>query len=816
MIKQIVGLAISLFLVTGIVKSQEKQHSSRDSNPVSTRHSIIGKVYDPVQNAPIEYANIILFKQMDGIQVTGTITNPQGNFNINNIRPGDYFMEIRFMGYKIKRVDGIQVRSPEITINLGTIPMEQTVLTMADIAVAADKPGLTYEIDKKVINVDQMQTAISGTAVEVLENIPSVTVDIEGNVSLRGSSNFMVLIDGRPTVLESSDALQQIPASTIDNIEIITNPSAKYDPDGTSGIINVILKKNHRTGRSGLMNLNGGMNDRYGGDFLLESKNTRFGAILGIDYSNHYFLGTNTEKNQTTREGLTSFIYSAGASRRGQRSSGFRTALEFYLHPEDLLSIDARYGTRTSQSRSNQAYDQWNDDETLHSFYTSTNEEQRSGDYYSVNLSHLHKFAAKGHQIFSQIHYSQRAANEETTNELLTGDAIKVSGRKATEAGPAAELQTKIDYTLPLPQDNKFEAGYQGEFDRSQDNTSLYDFEPETKIYQFSSQFAHSTRYHHDTHSLYAIYSGKQNHLGFQAGLRGEYTNRMVELKREKSQFTLDSWDYFPTIHLSYQFSDGKQMMTSYTRRIDRPRSHYLEPFETWMDAYNVRKGNPSLKPEYINSYEIGYQTYFGKNLFSTELYYRVNHNKVDRIRSVYDANITLHSVENVGQDYAFGTELMLNVDLTKKWNVNVMGNLYNYRIEGNLYNRPFSRESFNWSARLNNVVKVNRMTQIQLNGRYNSPTVSSQGRRTGYFTTDVAFKHDLFDKALSLTLQVRDLFRQAKYEFASEGPNFYIYNQYTREAPVVLVNVKYNMNNYKSERDRNDRRTGMEDEDEF
>ena len=816
MIKKVVVIVISLLVITSLVYSQVNRRSAAGAKHRNLNCYITGNIYDTTRDMPIEYANIILFSQRDSLQITGTITDKKGNFQLTDIRPGVFYIEIRFMGYKMKIVDNIKVSSSKANVDLGVIPLEQTVLDMESVAVEAEKPALTYEIDRKIINVSQMQTAISGSAVDVLDNIPSVTVDIEGNISLRGSSNFIVLIDGRPTVLEPNDVLQQIPASTIENIEIITNPSAKYDPDGTSGIFNIIMKKSQRNGRSGLVNLNGGMNDKYGGDFLIENKNNKVSVTLGIDYNRRFFLGDDKKKNQTTQNDVTSFINSEGDSKRGRKSFGIRGSLAYNLSPKDVLSIEGRYGKRSSQRNSDQNYDEWSEAEPQHVYYISTNDRERSGDSYSVNMSYLHQFASKGHEILSQMHYSHRDGDEETTNELMNNDAIIISGRRSTEAGPSKRFRAKIDYSLPLGKENKFEAGYQSQFNRSEDITGLYDFEPDQNEYQFIPQYAYTTEYNRNTNSMYTIYSGKRNSFGYQGGFRGEYTYRVVDFLGDEKQFTIDRWDYFPTIHLSYQFNNEKQIMASYTRRIDRPRGYYLEPFETWTDAYNVRIGNPSLKPEYIDSYEIGYQTYFGKNLISTEIYYRVNHNKIDRIRSVYDANITLHSVENVGTDYAFGSEFLLNFDITKKWNINLMGNLYNYRIEGVLYGDSFSQQSFNWSTRLNNVVKIGHFTQIQINGRYNSPTVSSQGRREGFFTTDIAVKREFFDRTLSLTLQVRDILRQAKYEFTSEGPDFYTYNHFTRESPIVMLNVKYKINNYKPERKRDDMREEVGEDEEF
>ncbi len=290
---------------------------------------------------------------------------------------------------------------------------------------------------------------------------------------------------------------------------------------------------------------------------------------------------------------------------------------------------------------------------------------------------------------------------------------------------------------------------------------------------------------------------------------------RAIEISGEDKCFTIDRWDYFPTAHLSYGFQNGQQIMARYTRRIESPRQWWLEPFLTWFDTYNVRTGNPALKPEYVDSYELGYQTLLGKNLFSVEGYYRVTHNKVENVRSVYDENIFLHAVENVGTDYALGVELMLDVKLSSWWNINYLANFYDYRIEGALYGEEFSEQDFNWSTRFGNELKLLKSTTLQLNGRYNSPAITAQGQRDDFFSTDAALKQELLGKKISVTLQVRDIFGPSKREYRAEDKNFSFYSYSTRKSPVVMLNIRYNFNNYKPERERDENVQefeGMED----
>ncbi len=779
--------------------------------------TISGTVLDSEFQIPLEYTNIVLYNHRDSTMVTGTVSNKDGYFELNNLRPGVYDLEFIFLGYNKEKKESIRINRNNPDVELGKIYLQQTALSVDAVEVEGERAPLSYQIDKKVINVDQQYSALSGSAVDVLENVPSVSVDIEGNVSLRGSGSFRVLIDGRPTVLEPSEALDQIPASSIENIEIITNPSAKFDPEGTAGIINVILKKSKHTGQSGLLNLNAGLNDKYGGDALYEMKRDGYNTILGMDYNHRNYTGSSREENITQRGGTSSYIYSNGDGTRGRISMGLRGNIDFRLSPADHLSFSGRYGDRTSQHNSDLSYTQWTDADPTRISYLSITQRERSGTFFQLNSTYFHQFAGKGHELHAEVSFDRDRSDEMTLNELISNAGEITSGQRATESGPGSEARLKVDYTLPFSENRKFEAGMQSEFDKSEENTGYSEYRSDVGDYVLLPEFSNSTVYKRNVHAAYALYAGEWKKFGYQGGLRTEYTDRAVEFSGAPERFTIDRWDIFPTIHTSYQFPGGHQMMASYTRRIERPRGWELEPFETWMDAYNVRVGNPALKPEYINSYEAGFQTYFKKNLFSAEIYYRETMNKIERVRSVYADNVTLHSVENIGRDYALGSEMLINIDATTFWNINLQGNLYNYRVEGRLLNEDFSRESFNWSSRVSNNIKAGNSLQFQIDGRYRSPTVSSQGRREGFFMTSAAVKYEFIRKQLSATLQVRDLFGTGKYEYISEGPQFYNYSHFTRESPVVMLNIRFNINNFKQQdRERNredDGGGGMEDD---
>ena len=771
-----------ILLISGLMMNSALAQR-RPAGAMSRGGLITGIVLEAANQQPVGYAYIILHSQSNDKQAGGTITDSDGRFLLDKLRPGRYYLTVKFMGFRADTIKDIRIGGGSLKVDLGEILLYESKMETEAIEVEAEKAPISYQIDKKVINVTKQHTVISGTAVDVLENVPSITVDIEGNVALRGSESFLVLIDSKPSILEGTDALQQIPASAIENIEIITNPSAKYDPDGTAGIINIITKKNKLLGLNGIVNLNLGLDDKYGADFIFSYRLNGLKLYLGADFNSRNYPGTRREERRTTIEDTTTFINSGGSAKRQRLNYSLRGGFDYDLTSHDVLSMGMRYGYREGNR-------QWTSPAAEQFIYDSYGLSNRWGHFYSFNLDYQHNFARKGHRLSGGLLIQKRDGNEESVDELRNASGQLNDGRQSTEKGPSKPVRVKIDYTLPLNKNDKFEAGYQSRFGYSEDITDLSEFDSTKDAYSLLPQFGHSVEYINNIHSLYLMYSGERGALGYQGGLRGEYTDRQITLRDEDQTFTLDRLDLYPTLHMSYKFSQARQVMASYTRRLHRMRGWYLEPFITWIDAYNVRRGNPDLKPEYIDSYELSHQTYFGRSLFSIEAYYRMTHNKIERVHSAYQKDVSLHTLANVGKDYMLGAELMLNMDVFKIWNVNLMGNLFDYRIEGTLYNRPFSRKSVNWNVRFNNTLRLGRATRLQLNGMYNSPSVSVQGTRKGYISWNAGVSQELLQRHLSITLQARDLFNQAKWDFTSESPNFYSHTIFKRKAPMLILQL--------------------------
>ncbi|RMH72909.1 MAG: TonB-dependent receptor [Gemmatimonadetes bacterium] len=806
-----------LLLIATTVKAQPP-HGMRGERPQGG--IIMGTVVDSETQQPLEYANLFLYTQADSTYITGGVTQADGTFRLMPVKPGTYYLQISFMGFETITIPNIEIafERGKLRRNVGEIRLHPLPVALEGVEVSGERAKIEYQIDKKVIKVSEFYTATSGSAVDVLENVPSVKVDIEGNVSLRGSENFTVLIDGRPSILDPSDALQQIPAGTIENIEIITNPSAKYNPEGTAGIINVITKKKKSSGVSGRVNLNGGWDEKYGGDVLLNYQTPKLTFNVGVDYNRRLFPGSTERENRTTGNDTTAYVRSHGDTEWERERSGIRTGISINLTPQNTVSLSGRWGDRHFQRSANTTIEEWREPGDARATYTDQSDTKRGGPFYALNLTFQHKFEKKGHELNLQTDYSHRESEEESVNALFDTHLNRIEGQVTEEEGPADRVECKLDYALPLRENEKFEAGLQARLGQSEDGTRFSEYNPLSGQYEIQPEYDHTTLYTRNVYSLYSLYANEQGNLGYQFGLRAEYTDRVTEIENETEEYRLDQWDVFPSVHFSYTLGNRQKWMASYTRRIEHPRGWYLEPFLTWSDAYNVRSGNPALKPEYIDSYEIGYQQSLEKHSISVDGYYRVTHNKIERIRTVYADNILLHLPENVGKDYALGVEIMLDLNPVKWWNINLMGDIYEYRVEGDFEGQEFSRKSSNWSSRFNNTFKFGS-TRLQLNGMYNSPATSSQGEREGFFMANAAIRQNLRGNNITATLQIRDIFDTGTFETTAESTNFYSYSKFTHDSPTIMFTLTYNFNNYRPDRrDRNGNgeNGGMEEGDDF
>lgn len=804
--KKLVFMALALLLAGASVAQPTPTAPTIPSESATARiGQIKGKIVESGSNAPLEYANVAVFSQRDSSLAGGAIADNKGQFAVSNLLPGAYYLEAKFIGYEGKAMQDFRISRERSTLDIGVIELSVASENLNEINVVAQDRAVSYQIDKKVIDPSQFPTAANGTAVDILALTPSVTVDIEGNVALRGSANFTVYIDGKPTPFSAADALQQMPSSQIRNIEIITNPSAKFDPDGNAGIININTKKSKFEGVSGIVNAGADSNGSLNGDFLLNYRKNKFNYFVSGNLAQRSN-GGHTESGTTTILTDTITTTSIGDGTRGHNSYSAKAGFDYYIDSNNTLSFNAGINGRNFNNgsevdfveRSSAGY-------TLYNF--TKGEGAREGQKTAFTLDYKKLFAVPGQELTAMIFFETGSDEESSfSNEYTNIEPREFNnGIASWEAGDDRSLRAKADYVHPLSGEMKLSAGYQARIDRSSEWNDVQWYEQEGN-YEASpnSDYYNDTEFMRDIHSAYLMLADQRTSWGYQLGLRSEYTNRKLDYSGATDPYESNLFDIFPTAHLSFNLPAKQQMTVSYTRRIDRVRGYYLEPFITYESKYNVRTGNPGIEDEYIDSYEVGYQIPVNKRGFlSAEAYFRQTNNKIERVQSVYADNVMLSSVANIGTDYATGVEAMLSTPIVKWWNINLMANLYDYRLEGAYNGREINTQSFNWNARFSNTFVITPRTKVQFDGMYNSASKTAQGSREGFMFTNLAVRQDFFENKLNATLSVRDVFNTAKFEMESEGPGFKSYAKFDMNSPVISLTLSYKFNNYKQQMNR-------------
>ena len=817
----ITSLILSFVLMLVLSTSADAQ---RPGTKKSGSGIVKGQIVESHTGKPLGYTNVILYNTENDTQVTGAIADRQGNFSIEKIPAGKYYLIAKFIGYTKKKINKITISKTHKVADLKKVLMNEDDMKTATVEVEAERHIVEFKMDKKIVNVSQDISSAGGSAVDALENVPSVNVDIEGNVTLRGNSNFTVFVDGRPSILSGTDALEQIPANAIDNIELITNPSAKYDPDNMSGIINIITKKDFDAGISGNVNLSGSTNSSHNVGVLLNYTAPKFQLFGGVDYGVRDRTGQGElHKEYNIHDTLENDIINDYTNIRESDILGDNTRKKYSVKLGGLykftdkssLSLTGNIGgsDHHRDHSSTTAFTQTPGDSI--SFIADENTSDHKSIYYGVNLDYMLQFEDSGHELTAAAYFSDRTGESEgllgsmltdENWENLYDDPDFRTNSFDDENGK--NLRLKLDYTYPINDTDVIETGVQSRIKSDNEDNIMNIWDADQDEWVKSDIYSSTMDYSENIHSVYGSYSAAISEFKYKLGLRGEYTLREISFA-DGDSFTLDRFDFFPTAHASLNLGNDYQAIGSYSRRIHRPRGRSLDPTQMFINSMTIRTGNPELEPEFIDSYELGVQKYISKSFLSLESYYRVTNNKISRITSVVDEMSYLTSA-NLANDYTFGMEFTANFEVAAWLRLNASANYYNYRIEGELNDETVDNSSNAWTTRLNATAKFSPNMRLQLNGMYRAPSVTAQGERAEMYMAGAALRYDMMDRKLSFTLRIRDIFGTMKREYLTYTPDYFSSVKFQPQTQVLTLSVSYKFNNFKQNRDRN----GMDEED--
>jgi outer membrane receptor protein involved in Fe transport len=792
--------------------------------PQNDQFSITGKIIDSNTKEPLEYATVILNNQ-ETKQLSGGITDENGNFNIK-INTGTYDISFEFISFKTIKISNKIINS---SINFGTIKLSEDADELDEIVIIAEKSTVEIRLDKRIYNVGKDMTVRGGSASDVLDNVPSVDVDVEGNVSLRGNENVRILIDGKPSALvglSGTDALRQLPADAIERVEVVTSPSARYDAEGTAGILNIILRKGVATGLNGSLNATIGDPTQYRIASNINFRTKKVNLFTNLGYRNSSGPG-NFLTNLSTfeNESINSLRIEDRNFERNRNGYNINVGLEYFLSKES--SITGTYFFRDSDNKnlSNNIIRVFDINDILEFSDTRIQDEDEIDTTSQFALNYTNNINSSGHKLTIDFQYSE----SEEIEKAFINDSLAEENNITTEDSKNTLIQS--DYVLPIGENTQFEIGYRGEFqDLTSDflvtRTPTLDFDPSNNLV-----------FKQNVNAIYSQFGSKLNKFSYLLGLRTEITDVKVRLTNTNEKFDYKYTELFPTINVGFERTEDQSFTIGYSRRLRRPRFWYLNPFESRSSQNVIYKGNPALIPTFTNSFDLGFLQKIGKLTLNSSIYFQHSINAIqrvsrDEIRFIDGVNqvITIREPINLASEDRFGFELTTNYNPSKKVRLSGSFNvfqqeskgLYAYNkfiideISGDIIATPEIQDLGNtnnsWFTRFNATFSLPWEIQMQNRLSYRGPRKTVQSESDGIFSANIALSKDVFKEKGSLVLNVSDVFNSRKrkstnYNPNKENPTSISYQESQWRVRQVSLNFTYRFNQKKKQ--QRDRRSG-------
>jgi outer membrane receptor protein involved in Fe transport len=760
--------------------------------------TVTGNVVDEISKQPIEFATVQLLHLPDSAVIKGTATDKKGRFSIAGVMPGNYVLHYSFIGFGRVETSAFVIETGKARYDVGQISLSNQSGRLKEVTVTAKRSALNTSIDRKTYSVDQDIMSKSGSVSDILKNIPSVEVDIDGNVALRGSGDVIILINGKPSPLmgrSRAEVLQQLPANSIDRIEVITNPSARYRPDGTSGIINIVLKKNIRNGFNGSAIANAGNRDRYNGNLTVNYKPKKWNLFgsYSIRQDSRRRVNTIDRTYLDSITGISTGFYNQVTRSLTRPLSNILTAgMDYNFDEHNSIGVSGSYYHRRqlrSDVSNNFTYDGSGLLVNSYDRYRHDPELEKQGN---ATIYYQHGFAKEDHEVRIEFNTSRSREKEDNhyTNYFYTPKAY--TGYDNTLIQPRDhENQLTIDYSNPLTEDSKLEVGYDGLY-----NTSDQDFFGEsydTTLHKFVKDEVVSNRfvYRENIHALYVTYQKSFSKFGYSVGLRMEQSFTKGHLVTLDSFVKNDLTKVYPTIHLSYKLKGNSELQLNYSKRVHRPESDDLNPFPEYQDPKNLRAGNPALLPEIIHSVEFGYKWQNKTFSFVPSIYYRYKANGFTRVIVIRPDSSALTTIQNLSSDQSAGLELIFSAK-TKWMTTNVSTNIFYNRINAVDLGFINNRSIFSMTTNINSTFPLTKTLMLQVSANYRSARLAPQGKTYPSFVFNAGMRQDLFKNKLSITLTGSDLFNSLREKSLLETTAFQQISIGRRDGRIIYLGLSY------------------------
>ncbi len=764
------------------------------------RAIVKGKAVDSSSSAALSFSSVRIYTSQRKKLVNESIANEAGVFSVE-LQFGHYYAEIDYMGYRRHKTAEFAVSKDHSTPELGVIKMVPAANTLKEVVVQAEKSSMQLSLDKKIFNVGKDLANAGGSASDILTNIPSVSVDPEGNVKLRGSDNVRILIDGKPSGLVSfkgGSGLQQLQASMIDRVEIITNPSARYEAEGMAGIINIVLKKDKRQGFNGSFELITGYPTNFGGAANLNYRHKKINFFInyGIAYRKQPGIGSLYQEvygkdttfilKQTNNGTVTGF------------NNNIRGGLDYFFNENSILTASYLFRRSDANRITNIRYEDYlNTASNLTGISTRRQDENEAEPNSEYSLIYKKSFKQKGHELNAEVKYID---NWESSNQLFTQHFFLPDGNEDVakaiiQKSPNDEFEKQwlfqADYTKPIGKEGKFETGLRSSF-RNMVNDYVVTEKTSSGNYLPLPGLDNVFLYDEKINAAYGILGNKSKKISYQAGLRAEWTDVKTTLKETSQVNPRKYMNLFPSAHFTVDLAKENAVQVSYSRRVRRPVYNDLSPFMTFSDSRNFFSGNPDLNPEFSNAFEVGHIKYFNKGSFSSAIYYRSTKGKIERIRTVNAEGNSSTRPENLLAEKAFGTEFTSGYSPYKWWKLDFNFNFFYADIDGSNIIKSYKANTYSWFARQTSRFMFPKNFDVQLRGNYEAPQKTAQGKRKALYYVDLSMSKDVFKGNGTINLNILDVFNSRRMRTITNGANFYTEGNFQPRRRQINLTINY------------------------
>lgn len=823
-------LLVALFSITAIATAQSPDGQSQREITVS------GNVIDADTNTPMEYATVS-FTDQNGKIVTGGITNEKGQYAID-VPSGTYAVKFEFISYEPKTLSN---QSLLRDTTLPNVSLETDSQALGEVIVRAETTEVQVRLDKKIYNIGKDLTTSGATVSDALSNVPSVTVDVDGAIALRGNGNVRILINGKPSAIAgfgSVDALSQLPADAIERVEVITSPSARYDAEGTAGILNIILRKEKTLGLNGSLQANIGDPLQYGVSTNINLRTDKFNIFNTLGFSrrnspgnamsNNRFFARDADGNLTEDIDLT--IRERREFERERGGFNANLGIEYFLTDKTSLTASGFLRAGDNSSGTDNFTDDFDGSNALIESRTRIEREKEEDFTYQLSLNYDTKFDTNGHELTGVIQYSEDTETElSTITEQITAPSFEdLPTEDITQDEDETEFLAQIDYVLPIGENAQFEAGYRANIEETVTNYLLLEQEVAGGPFIRDDGLSNIFTYNEDVHALYVQYGNKFGKFSFLAGLRYENTKQEGSVEAELADdnplgtnldFVNNTDGLFPTLNLTYEIGEREDITLGYNRRINRPRGRSINPFPSRSSEANIFQGNPDLVPSFASAFDLGYLKRWDKITLTSSIYYQYETDSFERVQretGLFTSNgvpIVQTLPINLSTNQRYGAELGVLYN-PKKWlRLNLSANAFLFETDGEFEGTDFGASNFSFFTRGSAKVTLPYKIDWQTNVFYRGPSNNAQTETEGFLFTNLALSKDIFNDNATLGLTVRDIFNSSRRQSFTDTPSFTSDSEFQFRVRSVNLSFTYRFNQ-KKKRERGGRENGDDDSD--